>query len=237
MRKVKNLRKIKKYDLLGWKEDCCLKVRDRMNETMRALSFYSCSYYLNRIFFFFFTTKTVTKWLTSGVWQRSVNQSANVKLWKIMPDKASGNRYGSRDSDFCSEEISSIGMSIRPSGSASSGEFIHNSYWSQKFTYLCIFQIYLLILKTLPILFYFIFSFKHISLLIFKYIFCPYRPGANRGRGWKRVAPTGEFSTSGPPLSMGKNFHGGYRVSFFAAKRVALHDLHLAYNRKFIFDF
>lgn len=91
-----------------------------------------------------------------------------------MPDKASGNRYGSRDSDFCSEEISSIGMSIRPSGSASSGEFIHNSYWSQKFTYLCIFQIYLFILKTLPILCYFIFSFKHISLLIFKYIFCPY---------------------------------------------------------------
>lgn len=42
-----------------------------------------------------------------------------------MPDKASGNRYGSRDSDFFSEEISSIGMSIRPSGSASSGEFIH----------------------------------------------------------------------------------------------------------------
>ncbi|XP_076173733.1 apoptosis-resistant E3 ubiquitin protein ligase 1 isoform X2 [Ptiloglossa arizonensis] len=39
----------------------------------------------------------------------------------IMPDKNRGCRDGQRDKDFFADEISSIGMSLRPSGSASSG--------------------------------------------------------------------------------------------------------------------
>ncbi|XP_012283747.1 apoptosis-resistant E3 ubiquitin protein ligase 1 isoform X1 [Orussus abietinus] len=38
-----------------------------------------------------------------------------------MPDKNTGSRDGARDKDFFDSEISSIGMSLRPSGSASSG--------------------------------------------------------------------------------------------------------------------
>lgn len=40
-----------------------------------------------------------------------------------MPDKNPGRRDGQRENkDFLAGEISSIGMSLRPSGSASSGE-------------------------------------------------------------------------------------------------------------------
>lgn len=39
-----------------------------------------------------------------------------------MPDKNRGCRDGQRDKDFFADEISSIGMSLRPSGSASSGK-------------------------------------------------------------------------------------------------------------------
>lgn len=41
----------------------------------------------------------------------------------IMPDKNPGRRDGQRENkDFLAGEISSIGMTLRPSGSASSGE-------------------------------------------------------------------------------------------------------------------
>lgn len=40
-----------------------------------------------------------------------------------MPDKSTGSRDGQRDKEFFADEISSIGMSLRPSGSSSSGEF------------------------------------------------------------------------------------------------------------------
>ena len=42
-----------------------------------------------------------------------------------MPDNITEtNRYSRGENDFFTEEISSIGMSVRPSGSASSGKFI-----------------------------------------------------------------------------------------------------------------
>ena len=41
-----------------------------------------------------------------------------------MPDKKIGNREGQRVKEFLVDEISSIGMSLRPSGSASSGELV-----------------------------------------------------------------------------------------------------------------
>lgn len=40
-----------------------------------------------------------------------------------MPDKNRGCRDGQRDKDIFADEISSIGMSLRPSGSASSGKY------------------------------------------------------------------------------------------------------------------
>ena len=39
-----------------------------------------------------------------------------------MPIDQNGKRYEARDSGYFGEEISSIGMSMRPSASASSGE-------------------------------------------------------------------------------------------------------------------
>lgn len=45
-----------------------------------------------------------------------------------MPDKNVENKDDQRSKDYFVQEISSIGMSLRPSGSASSGESMSISY-------------------------------------------------------------------------------------------------------------